>query len=86
MDFERLEALTELGWKNEFTQAALEHSEDLEPCRVIEVQRTGLTVAPAVADQTTFVIGGRWYTLTPEERPTVGDWILVDPESNAIEV
>lgn len=85
MDFDRLEALTELGWKNAFTQEVLEHPDHLEPCRVIEVQRTGLTVAPSVADQATFVLGGRWYNLTPDERPTVGDWILIDPESQAVE-
>ena len=85
MDFDRLEALTELGWKNAFTQEVLEHPDHLEPCRVIEVQRTGLTVAPTVADQATFVLGGRWYNLTPDERPTVGDWILIDPESQAVE-
>ena len=85
MDFDRLEALTELGWKNAFTQEVLEHPDYLEPCRVIEVQRTGLTVAPSVADQATFVLGGRWYNLTPDERPTVGDWILIDPESQAVE-
>ena len=86
MDFARLEALTELGWKNAFTQEVLECPEHLEPCRVVEVQRTGITVAPSVADQTAFVLGGRWYNLPPEERPTIGDWILIDPESKAVEV
>lgn len=85
MDFARLEALTELGWNNSLTQVLLEYPEHLEPCRVIEVQRTGITVAPEVAGEKVFVLGGKWYTLTPDERPTVGDWILIDPDSLAIE-
>ena len=86
MDFERLETLTELGWKNTFTQEVMAHPDHLEPCRVIEVHRSGITVAPEVGGESAFVLGGKWYNLTPDERPTVGDWILIDPESHAVEI
>lgn len=85
MDASRLEALSELGWKNSFTQEALTYPDNLEPARVIEVQRTGITVAPEIAGQVHFVLGGRWYNLTPDERPTVGDWVLVDPATQSVD-
>lgn len=59
--------------------------EALEPTRVIEIHRSGLIVAPDVAAQKEFVLGGRWFNLPADERPTVGDWILVNPETRAVE-
>ena len=86
MDLSQLDALSELGWKTSFTQEVMGYPEAYEPCRVIEVQRSGITVAPEVSGQSSFVLGGRWYNLPPDERPTIGDWILIDPASQAVEV
>lgn len=85
MDPDRLELLTELGWKPVLTQAVSAYP-GLTPCRVVEVHRTGLIVAPAVDGQNEFILGGRWFNVIPQERPTVGDWILVNREMQSIEV
>lgn len=48
--------------------------------RVTEVQRTGLTVAPPMQAQSdTVSVGGKWFQGADSDRPTVGDWVIVDP-------
>jgi len=76
--------LNAIGWKPVFQQQLLQHAEDLVPARVIAVQRTGLTVAPSVAGLTEIPVAGRFFLLPPEQRPTVGDWVLLDPSSGAL--
>lgn len=78
--------LREIGWKTFFQQQCLAHADHLTPARVTEVQRSGLRVEPALPGFTEFPLGGRWFQNTPEDRPTVGDWLLIDPENGAIEV
>jgi len=86
MDVDRLPELSELGWKPDHTQQAMTFAEHLEPARVIELHRSGLVVAPSLADQHEFALGGRWFNLPPDERPVVGDWLLIDPQTESIEV
>lgn len=81
--------LIDVGWKP-FFQQQLSQLETLEefasqPVRVIEVQRSGLTVAPALAGIAEIPMAGRWFLLPADERPTVGDWVLVDPDTGSIE-
>jgi len=45
--------------------------------RVIEVQRTHIVVCDG-ADEWSVTPGGAWYLLPPAERPTVGDWLVLD--------
>jgi ribosome biogenesis GTPase len=88
MDFEPTAPQIELrdvGWKPVFQQQLVDYPEDLCPARVVVVQRTGLTVAPAFNGRTDVAIGGRFYLEDVEARPTVGDWVLVDPQTGALE-
>lgn len=45
--------------------------------RIIEVQRGRVTSNDGV-DDWNVVLGGAWYELPPERRPTVGDWVVLD--------
>lgn len=78
-----LSDLHQLGWKPFFQQQVSADGEEI-PVRVVEVQRSGLKVLPEVPGYSEFPLGGRWFQETPEARPTVGDWILIDPESGSI--
>ena len=86
MDVDRLPELSELGWKPDRSQQVMTYAEHLEPARVIESHRSGLVVAPSLANQHEFALGGRWFNLPPDERPVVGDWLLIDPQTESIEV
>lgn len=85
--------LTDLGWRPFFQQQlTLEELERLRPARVFAVQRTGVTLrfeahaADADAnDEAEIPLGGRWFQGPPEERPTVGDWVLLDSVRHSIE-
>ena len=80
------EALAQIGFKPVFQQQMLMHAEGLVPARVTAVQRTGLSVSPPLAVADEIAVGGRWFQLAPEARPTVGDWVLLDPDSGSLEV
>ncbi|MEM9624040.1 MAG: ribosome small subunit-dependent GTPase A [Pseudomonadota bacterium] len=77
--------LARLGWKPVFQQQLAEHAAHLIPLRVIAVQRTGLTVTPLDGEVQEVAMGGKWFTRAVEERPTVGDWVLLDPHTQAVE-
>ena len=47
------------------------------PARITEVQRSGV-VANDGRDERLFALGGTWFKLPAEARPTVGDWVLLD--------
>ena len=79
------DALIPLGWKPVFQQQIPDHAEHLVPARITAVQRTGLTLAPELPGVREIPMAGKWFTLAPEERPTVGDWVMVDPAEQAIE-
>ena len=57
--------------------------ETLTPARVFGVQRTGLTLR-FEGGETEAPLGGRWFQGDAEERPTVGDWVLLDSTSGAV--
>ena len=78
--------LQQLGWKPIFQNALFEYAENLTPVRVIEVHRSGLRVAPALAGFEELPLGGRWFQYAVPDRPTVGDWLLVDASNGSIEV
>ena len=77
----RLEAV---GWKPVFQQQLINYAATLRPARVIAVHRTGLTIAPPVAGQNEIAVGGRFFVQDVEARPTVGDWVLIDPDTAAL--
>jgi ribosome biogenesis GTPase / thiamine phosphate phosphatase len=70
--------LTAMGYVAFFRQQqSAEELQSTVPGRVLSVQRGGLTVCTAhgVHD---VPLGGNWWSVAPEERPTVGDWVLLD--------
>ena len=77
--------LGQLGWSAAFS-AQLSERELLEcvPGRIFAVQRSGVTVC-SERGSTEVPLGGRWFQLPPEERPTIGDWVLLDGALTTIE-
>ena len=77
-------SLSDLGWSGFFQQQlTLEELEICRPGRVFAVQRTGLTLQHEGAELVA-PLGGRWFQLPVEERPTIGDWVLVDIAKQSI--
>jgi ribosome biogenesis GTPase len=78
-------SLTDLGWAPVFQQQlALEDLENTTPARVFEVQRTGLGLR-FEGGEVDVPLGGRWFQGPPEDRPTVGDWVLLDSAMASVE-
>lgn len=76
--------LSELGWSPYFAaQLSPGEAEAARPGRVLAVQRRLLTVA---VDGATLEVplGGRWFQLAPEDRPTVGDWVVLDAAGSSV--
>ena len=53
------------------------------PARVFAVHRTGLEVKGEAGDMLV-PMSGRWFQLEAEERPTVGDWVMVDDAGESV--
>jgi len=77
-------SLQELGWAPFFQQQSvvIEHPE-LVPARVIALQRTHVVLMHE-SGVTESPLGGRWFRLEVEQRPAVGDWVLMDPADQSI--
>jgi ribosome biogenesis GTPase / thiamine phosphate phosphatase len=70
--------LTAMGYVAFFRQQqSIEELENARPARVLSVQRSGLTLGTAHGEHE-IALGGRWWVLPSEQRPTVGDWVLLD--------
>lgn len=75
--------LAQLGWKSFFgDQLALEERNGVQPSRVISVYRGRVTVAGEGYEDS--IPSGLPVPGGPEDRPTVGDWLLVDRTSRTI--
>ena len=82
---ESITSLVQLGWGPFFQQQlTLEDLEVYQPARVFEVQRTGLTLLHE-GGESIVSLGGRWFQLEAEQRPTVGDWVLLNRALNSLE-
>jgi ribosome biogenesis GTPase len=76
--------LAELGWSPFFQrQLTLEQAESYRPARVFAIQRTHMTLMTELGE-VDVNLGGRWFQLDVEERPTVGDWVLIPPSADSI--
>ena len=70
-------ALLNLGLSPFFTQQLVsDEIEHAELARIVEVQRSHV-IASNGDEQWTITLGGVWYKKPPEDRPTVGDWVLL---------
>jgi ribosome biogenesis GTPase len=76
--------LPELGWTPFFAeQLSSEEADRLIPARVFGVQRTHITMM-AEEGELSMPLGGRWFQLDSQDRPTVGDWVLVSEERDSV--
>jgi len=72
--------LTELGWRHFFArQVSLDDLDSLVPARVINIERSVLGLLHE-GGRSTAELELRWQQAAPEERPTVGDWVLIDAQ------
>ncbi len=75
--------LAQLGWKPFFSeQFSPEESDSVQPARVISVHRGRVTVAGEGYEDS--IPSGLPVPGGAEDRPTVGDWLLVDRNSRTI--
>ncbi len=80
-----MEATKSLGWSS-FLRGQVSNADVVDgfsPARVVAVHRGGLLVSDGSTEQ--FIPNsGRWFVGNPINRPSVGDWVLVDPASTTI--
>ncbi len=71
--------LQDYGWSPFFAnQLDLTEIESLTPGRVLAVHRSAIIVQDSQGEHR-LTLGSRWYAGEPESRPTVGDWLLLNP-------
>src|SRR5262245_10023520 len=76
--------LARLGWRRFFQQQlTFDEVEQSRPARVLTVQRSGITVADEIGERH-IALAGKWFTLPSEQRPTVGDWLLLNASGDTI--
>ncbi len=79
------QSLVQLGFTPHFSQQlSLADLEERQLARVIEVQRSELTVSDGDNDWS-LPFGARILEWAPEDRPTVGDWVLLDHDGRVLE-
>jgi len=75
--------LAQLGWRSFFSkQVSAEQSRDCQPVRVMSVHRGRVTVSGKGFEDSissSFPAGGG-----AEDRPTVGDWLLIDRDTRSL--
>ena len=70
--------LSALGFTPFFSQQLTgDELESTRPMRVVEVQRSGVTVSDGELELH-LPLESAWFRGPPDSRPTVGDWVLVD--------
>ncbi|MDT8422767.1 MAG: ribosome small subunit-dependent GTPase A [Desulfuromonadales bacterium] len=77
-------SLSTLGWEH-FFQQQLTRQELAEtvPVRVFAAQGNSVDVVGAT-ERSLLSLPGRWKTLPPEDRPTVGDWLLLGSDGQPV--
>jgi len=76
--------LASLGWRAFFQQQlSIDEVEHGRPARVLTVQRSGITVGDTVGERH-MPLGSRWFTLPAEQRPAIGDWVLLSEQGDAV--
>jgi len=75
--------LRQLGWQTWFSAQIAPDEAALVPGRVFAVRRRGLTVE-FEGGEVDIPLAGRWFQLPAEERPTIGDWVLLSVDHQLI--
>jgi ribosome biogenesis GTPase len=75
--------LARLGWHAFFADQVGRDERAYVPARVFGVRRRSLTVV-FEGGEADLHLGGRWFKLPPESRPTIGDWVLMDRDRTTI--
>lgn len=79
------DSLSELGFSAFFDQQIpLDSLDRSRLARIIEIQRTQLVVSDGNTNSV-ITLGGSWFQLRTEQRPTVGDWVVVDENHEKVE-
>lgn len=74
-------SLPALGWSHFFQQQlSLEEWESTTPARVLAIHRNTMEVA-GIFGHRMLTLPGTWHLRDPEDLPTVGDWLLLDPST-----
>lgn len=77
--------LTNLGltefFSRQLTQAELQNS---PLARIVEIQRTNVFVSDGLEDWA-ITLGGKWFQYPAQQRPTIGDWVVLDAKRERIE-
>jgi len=69
--------LARLGWQPCFADQITEAERNCVPARIFGVRRRSLTVV-FEGGEVVLPLAGRWFLTPPQERPTIGDWLLLD--------
>lgn len=76
--------LHQFGWCPFFLQQLNELERDTcAPGRITAVHRSGLSITTE-SSEVNIAMAGKWFELRPEQRPTIGDWVLLDSELSLI--
>ncbi len=71
--------LRDYGWSPFFAnQLGLDELDVVVPTRVVAVHRSGIVLTDGEVEFP-LALGSGWFQGDPEQRPTVGDWLLVTP-------
>lgn len=74
--------LAQLGWNSHFSSQLSDEDCRYQPARVMSVHRGMVTVMVEGTEESLSSIPA--VSCGPEDRPTVGDWVLVEPESRSL--
>ena len=77
-------SLMDLGWRTFFADQLGDDDGPRQALRVVAIHRKGHVLSDGERELSIH-LGRFWYRRPPEERPTVGDWVLVDPKHLRIE-
>ncbi len=77
-------SLSDLGWRPFFAEQLDDEDELRRVQRVVAIHRNGHVLSNGAAESSLH-LGRFWYRKPAEERPTVGDWVLVDVRGGKIE-
>lgn len=75
--------LTELGFRQCFAAQLPLDEPSFVPARVLRVERSGIELL-GEGLSVHAPLGASWFRAAPEERPTVGDWVLYDRDAERV--